>query len=173
MNKLFLGALLALSTLSCNDSKRKELELKEKELELKEKELNLEILKLKKIDSVSVTDVKRLKNDAVSAEQQSLQVSDPSVSNINNLLGYWVDSENENIFMYFDRNGSFSFTDLNSSTEQYEELHGTYTLKNGKLTLFYNDRAQQTFNFFKENLRTPIYLIQKGRYLMQKAVVKE
>ncbi|MDQ1161683.1 hypothetical protein QE422_002051 [Chryseobacterium sp. SORGH_AS 447] len=169
MNKIFIGAVIALSLFSCDTSKKKELELKQKELELKEKELNLEISKLKKVDSVSAAKASRISEEALVKEGLQ-KPNDPEVSNINNLLGYWVDNQNGNIAMYFDRDGTFVFKDLNSSREKYEDLTGTYKLNAGKLTLLYDDRAQQNFRFIKENFAVPVYYIQKDRYLMVKAV---
>lgn len=175
MNKFFLGALLALSLSSCNDdSKNKKLELEKKELELRDKELDIEISKLRKTDSLSGSEIKRIKQEAMVAEQeQSKKVTDPALSDINNLLGYWVDAENDHIYMYFKRDGTFQFQDLNSSTEQFEMLSGTYRLNEGRLTLLYDDRKQQAFRFGKEISRIPTYYIQKDRYLMVKAMLKE
>lgn len=169
MNKIFIGAVLALSLLSCDTSKNKELELKQKELELREKELNLEISRLKKTDSVPAAKASQISEEALVKEGLQKPVN-PGVSDVNNLLGYWVDNENSNIVMYFYRDGMFLFKDLNASREKYENLTGTYTLNEGKLTLMYDDRAQQNFRFIRENSAVPVYYIQKGRYLMIKAV---
>lgn len=169
MNKMFIGAVLAFSLFSCDASKKKELDLKEKELEIREKELNLEILKLKKVDSVPAAKASQISEEALVKEGLKKNV-DPAVSDINNLLGYWVDNENENIIMYFDRDGMFVFRDLNTSRGKYEKLTGSFKLNEGKLTLMYDDRAQQTFRFVKENFVVPVYFIKKDRYLMVKAV---
>jgi len=180
MKKIVLLSFSLSIILSCNNSKNKELELKEKELELREKEINLELSKLQKIDTLSQAKVQEIKTQGLvntestgQKQNETVNVVDPSVSNINNLLGYWVDHDNEKIIMYFQRDGTFIFNDLNYSTESYEELTGTYKLRNGKLTLLYDDRASQNFNFVKEISKIPTYYIQKGRYLMVKAIIKE
>lgn len=160
MNKFFLGAVLALSLLSCDDSKKKELELKEKELELKEREINL------KRDSLSRSSAENIKEQKTTEKPEIKK--DPALSNINNVLGNWSDEKNENIRMSFNRNGYFTFVDLNNNLGSYEELSGTYKLNNGRLILMYEDRAQQTFNFIKANDGIQSYYIKKSGYFMVK-----
>ncbi len=156
---MFIGAVMAFSLFSCDASKKKELELKEKELELKERELNRK-------DSLLRTTTEPAGTERPAGKE--IVTRDPSLSNINNLLGTWKDRKNKEKTMQFYRNGDFRFVDLNGDLGQYEELTGKYTLENGKLTLMYDDRAKQTFGFVKVNNGVAEYYIKKPGYLMEK-----
>ena len=136
-------ALLALIALifGCNNpnlDKQRELDLKEKELDLKEKELLL-----KQEDNNVLKD-----NSLVDSPEPEL-IEANQLSNIENILGNWFIPHAGMINIKFIRDGSFEFNDYNSNLGKEELLTGTFQLENGTLTLLYNDRPKQKFNFYK------------------------
>lgn len=161
MKRIITTLFIIISVLtSCNTStspeKQKELELKEKELNLKEKELQL------KEQSISSN------NRQESSTENSKNKKINELSDIENLIGYWFIPHGASLNIKFKRDGNFEFNDYNSTTETEELLTGTYELKNGTLTLMYDDRPKQDFKFYKGKDGDENFYIKKSGYYFVK-----
>ncbi len=145
---LVLALFILTSCGSSTAKKQEELDLKEKEISLREKELQL-----------------KEKEEALVA---SLNAKNKELSNVDNLIGYWVFPHNATINIEFTPNGRFVFNDYNSTSEKEEILTGTYMLSNGTLTLFYDDRPKQRFKFYHGEPGDDNYYIKKSGYYFVK-----
>lgn len=168
-NRFFILMLSLVLFISCNNSnhqKEKELELEQMELELKKKELEL------KEEEISRNEVKQSepldipKNDKNTQELESKN----ELSNIANVIGYWFTPHGATINIRFFENGNFEFNDYNSYLDKEVLLRGEYTLENGSITLFYNDRPKQKLKFYKGSNGDMNYYIKKNNYYFVKGV---
>ena len=91
-----------------------------------------------------------------------------NLSNVENLIGYWFVPHNAMINIKFNRDGKFEFNDYNAILEKDELLKGTYKLENGILTLLYEDRPKQEFEFYKSEHGDDNYYIKKKGYYFVK-----
>jgi hypothetical protein len=136
---------------SCNDgNKEKELALKEKELELRERELNNSATK------------PGVQTDTVPVNVTEKKLT--SSTSIENLIGNWNLANSTTVYIKFSRDGSFEFNDYNATKSQTEFLFGKYELAGNKLTLFYDDRAKQIFDFSMGVNGDKKYYIRRGNY---------
>ena len=135
-----LGSLALLSACSAPSEKQRELDLKERELKLREKELELQA-------NLGTGGSGKEKDSKVAVEN----ALDAELSNVENVIGYWFIPHNATVNIKFLRNGSFKFNDYNTLLGKEEVLRGTYQLRNGSLTLLYDDRPKQSFRFYKGN----------------------
>jgi len=99
------------------------------------------------------------------AEKKPAPAKDNELSNVENLLGNWFKPHEASINIKFYRDGRFEFNDYNSQKDEEELLEGKYELKNGTLTLMYDDRPKQNFKFYRDGGQ---YYIKKGEYYFVK-----
>ena len=76
------------------------------------------------------------------------------------LIGYWFMPHVAFINITFYKDGTFLFNDYNAKLGEEEVLKGIFEVNGEKLILKYDDRPQQTFKFYKDNLDD--YYIRKG-----------
>lgn len=153
--KYTITILLLTVFFSCADSnKEKELALKEKELELRERELNNSATK------------PSVQTDTVPANATEKKLT--SSTSIENLIGNWNLANSPVVYIKFSRDGNFEFNDYNSTKGQTEFLYGKYELSGNKLTLFYEDRAKQIFDFSMGVNGDRRYYIRRGNYYFVK-----
>src|SRR6266496_3956970 len=66
------------------------------------------------------------------------------------LIGCWAAIRAGNITITFSKDSTFEFYDYNSKSKEEELLTGRFELNDHILTLFYNDRPKQRFNFKRD-----------------------
>jgi len=160
MKRLLVALLLLVCiAVACSESasdSNKELELKEKELALKEKELELK----EKTDEAETPEPA-----AEPSPEEPKPAGSNELSNKEKLIGNWFKPGEASVNLKFYRNGRFEFNDYNSKTNEEELLVGDYELKDGTLTLNYDDRPGQKFKFYKDGRE---FYIKKGSYYFVK-----
>jgi len=151
--------LLVFIAVACNESasdSNKELALKEKEIALKEKELELK----EKSDEAEMAEPA-----AEPSEEEASPAQPNELSNKEMPIGNWFKPGEATVNIKFYRNGRFEFNDYNSVKEEEELLEGDYELKDGTLTLKYDDSPGQKFKFYKDGTE---FYIKKGSYYFVK-----
>lgn len=115
-----------------------------------------------KIES-SIENIKATLNNLQSA---SISVEDYKVEE---LIGCWFVPHSATINIKFERNGRFKFNDYNSQLQVEETLRGSWELSGSSLSLLYDDRPKQNFQFHKGKNGDTNYYIEKSGYYFVKS----
>jgi flagellar basal body rod protein FlgG len=154
MKYVVLCLLITILCCNSNSLKEKELELKEKELILKEKELE-----------IGQENNKKTRTESVDKKKPNVVL----FNDIEYLYGTWINIKNRDCKIRYTRDGRFVFIDMVNEIE--EELVGNYVLKNGKISMLYDDRHQQVFLFAKDETikNNKIYIVLNNKYIFEKS----
>lgn len=91
------------------------------------------------------------KIDLEAASVKSDDYYDNFESSLDTLIGCWAAVREGNITITFSKDSTFEFYDYNSKLKEIELLTGRFELNDNILTLFYNDRPKQKFNFERDS----------------------
>jgi hypothetical protein len=106
-----------------------------------------------------------IKEDAIPAENTSrIKDSLRAAENTEKLLGYWFMPHAATINIQFYRDQRFVFNDYNKAIGKEEKLTGKFSLQGKTLTLLYDDRPKQKFQFTKGEPGDNNYYIKNQNY---------